>query len=107
MTKQDMIRSLKKDLQDLKQFALVVLVFVTLFGTGIGVYKSYKYISAAVAEALEPTAEEKLAAEKKAAEQKKFNELLADCEHRSPVGWENYNRYSFCYKQVKEKMKKK
>ena len=107
MTKQDMIRSLKKDLRDLKVFFLVAVLLVTLFGTLVGVYEGYVLISSAVTKAFEPTAEEIKAAEKKAAEDKLINELILDCERRCPVGMHARARYGFCYDQAIEKMKKK
>ena len=106
MTKQDMIRSLKKDLEDLKQFALVVVVLVTFFSALVGAYKGYQTISSVVAEAFEPTAEEVKAAEEKAARNKLLNELIADCERRCPVGMHARSRYAHCYdwalKQLEE-----
>ena len=105
MTKQDIIRSLKKDLQDLKQFALVVVLLVTFFGAIIGTYKGYMFISDTVEKAFEPTVEEVKAQKAKAEEQKLFNDLMTDCESRTPVGWEKYNQYAFCYKQSLTKAK--
>lgn len=107
MTKQDMIRSLKKDIEDLKVFFLVVILLTALFGALVGTYKGYVIVSDAVQKAFEPTAEEIEAAEKAAEEQKLFNRLMADCESRTPVGWRKYDQYSFCYHQVMKKMKKK
>lgn len=106
MTKQDMIRSLKKDLRDLKVFFLVAVLLVTLFGTLVGVYEGYVLISSAVTKAFEPTVEEVKAQKAKAEEQKLFNALMTDCESRTPVGWEKRNQYAFCYKQSLAKLKK-
>lgn len=107
MTKQDMIRSLKKDLRDIATFIVVMSVIAALFGAGIGAYKGYRFISSAVSKALEPTAEEIEAAEKAAEEQELFNRLMADCKSTTPIGWELYDQYAFCYNRVMKKMKKK
>lgn len=106
MTKQDIIRSLKKDLEGLKMMFLVVLTLATLFGALVGTYKGCVYISNAVSKALEPTAEEMKAAEEKAAEDKLLNELIEDCERRCPVGMHARARASFCYEQSMLKTKK-